>query len=88
MSFTKTQDVTDMTALKADIETVISNRGGGREAGALSRYNSERDTINARSTKNGKRLGLDYIDRMISEGRDANALRHAQAVLDTLALLP
>tara|TARA_Y100000114_G_scaffold156528_1_gene183984 strand:- start:1443 stop:1706 length:264 start_codon:yes stop_codon:yes gene_type:complete len=86
MSFTKTQDTTDMTNLKADIQTVISNRGGGREAGALSRYESERNTINGRSTKNGKRLGLDYIDRMISEGRDANALRHCQMVLDLIAL--
>ena len=88
MSFTKSQDVTDMTALKTDIDALISSRGGRGEAAAVRRYESERNTVRGRSSKNDKRLGIAYIDRMISEGRDANAQRHAQAILDTLALLP
>jgi|9_EtaG_2_1085328.scaffolds.fasta_scaffold15349_3 hypothetical protein len=88
MSFTKSQDVTDITALKSVVDSVAANRGTRNEARALHTYNFRKSTIQGRSSKNDKRLGLDYIDRMISEGRDANAQRHAQAILDTLALLP
>jgi hypothetical protein len=88
MSFTKRQDTTDMLNLKREVDNVAAARGTRNEARALARYNGQKSTIEGRSSKNDKRLGLGYIDRMISEGRDANAQRHAQAILDTLALLP
>jgi len=88
MSFTKAQDVSDMTALKTDITSLISARGTRSEARALTRYNAEKTTIEGRSTENVRRLGMGYIDRMISEGRDANALRHAQAIIDIMAFIP
>ncbi len=87
MSFTKTQDVTDMTNLKREVDQVATDRGTRNEARALSRYDSTKRTIQSRSSKNDKRLGLDYVDRMIQDGRDANASRHCQAVLDALALI-
>ena len=87
MSFTKTQDVTDMTNLKRGVDQVATDRGTRNEARALSRYNSTKSTIEGRSRLNDKRLGLGYVDRMIAEGRDANAQRHCQAVLDALALI-
>ena len=84
MSFTKTQDVTDMTNLKREVDNVAATRGTRNEARALTAYNTEKSTITGRSSKNDKRLGLDYIDRMISEGRDANAQRHCNAILSAL----
>lgn len=86
MSFTKTQDTTDMTNLKREVDQVAADRGTRNETRALSRYNSTKSTIEGRSSKNDKRLGLGYIDRMISEGRDANAQRHCQMILDLIAL--
>jgi len=86
MSFSKAQDTTDMTNLQREVDQVAADRGTRNEARALSRYNSTKSTIQGRSSKNNKRLGLDYIDRMISEGRDANAQRHCRAILQALNL--
>jgi len=87
MSFTKTQDTTDMTNLKREVDNVAAARGTRNEPRALAGYNGQKSTIEGRSSKNDKRLGLGYIDRMISEGRDALAQRHCNAIIAALNLI-
>jgi len=88
MSFTKTQDLSDLTALRADIVGIQNARGTRNIGRAISQYQAERATIIGRSTLNEKRLGLDFVDRKIAEAarsnttaNDAAALFHVDALI-------
>jgi hypothetical protein len=76
MSFTKAQDLTDTAAMKGKLEDVRDNRGTRNEARSLTEWATEKATVEGRSPKNDKRLGIDYMQEMIDAGNDQLAVDH------------
>jgi hypothetical protein len=88
MSFTKTQDLTDVTALETKLTICVNSKGTRNEARAKSDYETERNTVNGRSVLNGYRLGLDYINVLVDAGDYAAAKAMVTNMKDRINQLP
>ena len=88
MSFTKAQDLTDLTTLETKLSTCVTTKGTRNEPRAKSEYETEKNTVNGRSDLNKYRLGLDYLDVLVESGDYAGANAIVANMKDRVNQLP